>query len=112
VRYYALGLLNDQIELDFALEAKCYRIDTVVGVEAQSRLMSSARQFGVLVTTPFVSEQAYRELRDDNHPVVILAGGGIVEVLADHQITTATAAASWLVQNFPRRMQSSNWWAQ
>jgi hypothetical protein len=105
VGYYALGPLSDQIELDFALEAKCYRIDSVVGVGAQSRLISRLRprQFGVLVTTSFVSEQAYRELRDDNHPVVILAGGDIVEILADHQITTAIAAASWLVQNFPRR---------
>jgi hypothetical protein len=105
VGYYALGPLSDQIELDFALEAKCYRIDTVVGVGAQSRLISRLRprQFGVLVTTSFVSEQAYRELRDDNQPVVILAGGDIVEILADHQITTSTAAASWLVQNFPRR---------
>ena len=104
VGYYALGPLSDQIELDFALEAKCYRIDTVVGVGAQSRLISRLRprQFGVLVTTSFVSEQAYRELRDDKQPVVILAGGDIVEILADHQITTPRAAASWLVQNFPR----------
>jgi hypothetical protein len=74
-------------------------------VGAQSRLISRLRprQFGVLVTTSFVSEQAYRELRDDKQPVVILAGGDIVEILADHQITTPRAAELWLVQNFPRR---------
>jgi hypothetical protein len=105
VGYYTLGPLSDQIELDFALEAKCYKIGSVVGVGAQSRLISRLRprQFGVLVTTSFVSEQAYRELRDDKLPVVILAAGDIVQILADHQITTARATAAWLVQNFPQR---------
>lgn len=38
---------------DSALEAKCYDLNTGVGVEAQSRLISRfrPRQFGVLVTT-------------------------------------------------------------
>lgn len=107
VGYYALGPLSDQVELDFALEAKCYMADTGVGVEAQSRLISRLRprQFGVLVTTSFVSEQAYRELRDDNHPVVILCGRDIVEILAEHQISTARAAAAWLAQTFPHQDQ-------
>lgn len=96
--------LSDQIELDFALEAKCYCVDSGVGVEAQSRLISRLRprQFGVLVTTSFVSEQAYGELRDDNHPVVILSGGDIVDILADHQISTVASTAAWLEQNFAR----------
>jgi hypothetical protein len=108
VGYYALGPLSDQVELDFALEAKCYNIATGVGVEAQSRLISRLRprQFGVLVTTSFVSEQAYRELRDDNHPVVILAGRDIVDILAAHQISTAHDAAAWLARTFPRRDES------
>ena len=108
VGYYALGPLSDQVELDFALEAKCYNVGTGVGVEAQSRLISRLRprQFGVLVTTSFVSEQAYRELRDDNHPVVILAGRDIVDILTAHQISTADAAAAWLAQTFPHQDES------
>ena len=53
----------DSIELDFALEAKCYAATTPVGVEAQSRLISRIRprQFGVLVTTSYVAGQAYRD---------------------------------------------------
>jgi hypothetical protein len=103
VGYYALGPLSDQIELDFALEAKCYSADSGVGVDAQSRLISRLRprQFGVLVTTSFISEQAYRELRDDGHPVVILAGRDIVDILTDHQMTTAASVARWLERNFP-----------
>ena len=104
VGYYALGPLSDQIELDFALEAKCYSADIGVRVDAQARLISrlQPRQFGVLVTTSFVSEQAYSELRDDEHPVVVLAGRDIVDVLTDHQMTTAALVATWLERNFPR----------
>jgi hypothetical protein len=103
IGYYALGPPSDQIELDFALEAKCYSTDSGVGVEAQSRLISRLRprQFGVLVTTSFVSEQAYRELRDDGHPVVILVGRDIVEILTDHQMATVASVATWLGRNFP-----------
>jgi hypothetical protein len=48
-----------------------------------SRLISRLRhrQFGVLVTTSFVNEQAYREIRGDGHPVVIIAGRDVVDML-------------------------------
>jgi hypothetical protein len=90
-------------DLDFALEAKCYATTTAVGVEAQSRLISRIRprQFGVLVTTSYVAEQAYQELRDDAHPVVVLAGRDLVEILADHQLATGSAMRSWLDREFP-----------
>ncbi len=41
-----------------------------------------ARQFGVLVTTSQLAEQAYQEIREDGHPIVVIAGGDIVEVLS------------------------------
>lgn len=103
IGFYTLGSPRDSIELDFALEAKCYAITTPVGVEAQSRLISRIRprQFGVLVTTSYVAEQAYRELRDDRHPVVVLAGRDLVDILADHQLATAPAVRAWLKREFP-----------
>jgi hypothetical protein len=105
IGFYTLGPTQDSIELDFALEAKCFAMTTPVGVEAQSRLISRIRprQFGVLVTTSYVAEQAYRELRDDGHPVVVLAGRDLVEILADHQLATTSAVRSWLQREFPRR---------
>jgi Restriction endonuclease len=40
-----------------------------VGVKELARLISRIkhREFGVLVTTSYVNEQAYREVRDDGH---------------------------------------------
>jgi Restriction endonuclease AspBHI N-terminal/Restriction endonuclease len=101
--FYTLGPIQDTIQLDFALEAKCFAPTTPVGVEAQSRLISRIRprQFGVLVTTSYVTEQAYRELRDDEHPVVVLAGRDLVEILNDHQLGTPQATHAWLQREFP-----------
>ena len=39
------------------------------------------RQFGVLVTTSFVAQQAYKEIREDGHPVIIVSGADIAAVL-------------------------------
>jgi hypothetical protein len=104
IGFYTLGPIHDSIQLDFALEAKCFAPTTPVGVEAQSRLISRIRprQFGVLVTTSYVAEQAYRELRDDEHPVVVLAGRDLVEILKDHQLATPEATSTWLQREFPR----------
>ncbi len=104
VGFYTLGPAQDSIVLDFALEAKCFAPTTPVGVEAQSRLISRIRprQFGVLVTTSYVAEQAYKELRDDNHPVVVLAGRDLVQVLTDHQLGSTTAVREWLNREFPK----------
>jgi hypothetical protein len=62
---YRVGPISDPISLDFALEAKCYGPNNGVGVKELSRLISRLRhrEFGILVTTSFVSQQAYQELR-------------------------------------------------
>jgi len=108
IGFYTLGPAQDPIELDFALEAKCFSPTTPVGVEALSRLISRIRprQFGVLVTTSYVADQAYKELRDDEHPVVVLAGRDLVQILADHQLGTPAAVTDWLEREFPRRASS------
>jgi hypothetical protein len=99
---YSIGPRSDPVHLDFALEAKCYGLDVGVGVRATSRLISRLRhrQFGVLVTTSFVNQQAYKEIRDDGHPVVILCATDIVDVLAHHGISTVAAARAWLEREF------------
>jgi hypothetical protein len=104
IGFYTLGPGADSVELDFALEAKCFAPTTPVGVEAQSRLISRLRprQFGVLVTTSYVAEQAYQELRDDAHPVVVLAARDLVQILADHQLSSRTSVQAWLEREFPR----------
>ena len=84
-----VGFVNDPVYLDFALEAKCYappvlgESGTSAGVGDTKRLISRLkhRQFGVFVTTSFVAPQAYKEIREDGHPVIIICGADIVSIL-------------------------------
>lgn len=81
---YRIGIGRSAIDVEFALEAKCYDPGGKgVGVKELSRLLSRLRhrQFGVLVTTSYLASQAYSELKEDKHPVVIISGGDIVETL-------------------------------
>jgi len=80
---FHIGQGQSAVEVAFALEAKCYASDSSIGVKELSRLISRLRyrQFGILVTTSFLGTQAYNELKDDDHPVVIISGGDIVKLL-------------------------------
>ncbi|WDE00741.1 restriction endonuclease [Thalassomonas actiniarum] len=80
---YQIGTGGSSIDVEFALEAKCYQTKSGVGVKELSRLISRLRhrQFGVLVTTSYLSNQAYKELKEDNHPVVIISAKDIVDTL-------------------------------
>lgn len=91
---------SDGIFADFALEAKAFQEETGVGVKETSRLISRLRhrQFGVIVTTSFVSAQAYKELREDQHPVVVISGGDIVRILRKRGIHSAKAIESWAAE--------------
>lgn len=99
---YAIGPEVDPIRLDFALEAKCYKPGTGVGVKAMARLISRLRhrQFGVLVTTSYVQDQAYKEVRDDGHPVIILSGIDLVNILKDHGLGAKSALRAWLTERY------------
>jgi hypothetical protein len=90
---YSLGPAGDRIHLDFSLEAKCYAPRNGCGVKETSRLISRLRhrQFGVFVTTSYVGPDPYKEIRQDGHPVVIIAGRDICEVLKQHGMTTRPA---------------------
>ena len=95
---YLLGPVNDQICLEFSLEAKCYSPTHSVGVRDVSRLVSRIRhrEFGVFVTTSYIAEQAYREIRDDVHPIVFLVAQDIAEILRFRGISTAGDASEWV----------------
>lgn len=99
----AVGPAADPIRLDFALEAKCYEPGNSVGVREVSRLISRIkhREFGVMVTTSYIHEQAYREIREDGHPIIVFAGADIVSTLRAVGITTIFALRAWLGQEFP-----------
>jgi hypothetical protein len=95
---YSIGPPGDRIHLDFSLEAKCYAPGHGAGVRDVARLISRLRhrQFGVFVTTSFLAPQAYRELREDQHPVVVISARDIAELLRQHGIGTRVAAEAWL----------------
>lgn len=103
IGHVAIGPGSDPVLLDFCLEAKCYAPGrTSVGVKDVARLISRLRhrQFGVLVTTSYVAKQAYEEVRNDAHPVVIVCGLDIVETLRIHGYSTVEQVRTWLQRDF------------
>jgi hypothetical protein len=100
---YRVGPLADRISLNFALEAKCYAPANGVGVKELSRLISRLRhrEFGILVTTSYLAQQAYQEVRSDRHPVVVIAGADIAAILVKAGIGTPSAVTFWLEAQFP-----------
>lgn len=101
---YRIGSEGDTVKVEFALEAKCYAIDNAVGVKATSRLISRLRyrQFGVLVTTSYVHHQAYREIKEDRQPVLVVSAADVVRILKQAGYGTRQAVEDWLLSNFPR----------
>ena len=101
--WYYIGPDADRIRLEWSLEAKLYGPTNGVGVRETSRLISRLRhrEFGVFVTTSFLTKQAYEELRGDRHPVVVLTGRDITDVLKRHGHSTPSAVQTWIRGKFP-----------
>lgn len=101
---FRIGIEGTHVYWDFALEAKCYAIDNGCGVKETKRLISRLihRQFGVFITTSYVSLQAYKEIIEDKHPVLILSGLDIVKVLKKQDISDVEKVKTWLNRNWPK----------
>lgn len=99
---YHIGPMLSGIDIDFALEAKRYTISNSVGVKETSRLISRIRyrQFGIIVTTSFVADQAYKEIVEDGHPIIVISGKDIINILYDTGITEIEELKKWLKINF------------
>lgn len=102
VGFYELGPAADRLAIEFALEAKCYVANSSVGVHDVARLISRIRHrnFGVFVTTSHFDRQVYREVRNDGHPIVLICGKDIVDILRSHGYTSTSAVHDWLTQRF------------
>jgi hypothetical protein len=102
IGYLKLGPNNDLVKLSFALEAKLYSPNNRVGVKETSRLISRIRhrEFGVLVTTSVVDSQAYKEIRSDGHPIVIISGADIADILIQKGISTPQKCWEWMTGGF------------
>lgn len=101
---YRIGLERNSIEVEFALEAKCYKTNHGVGVKETSRLISRLkyRQFGIFVTTSYVHRQAYREIKEDRHPVIVISARDIAQILKQNGYGTGRAVQQWLLAKFPK----------
>ena len=88
--------VNSPLRIDCALEAKCYG-ETAVGVKQMSRLISRIRyrQFGILVTTSCVDLQAYKEVAEDGHPILIITKADIAYILARNTVDSSNIQ-EWL----------------
>ena len=84
------GKCNNNLIIDCSLEAKCFSKNHGVGVKPMSRLISRIkyRQFGILITTSYVSKQAYEEVVVDGHPILIVTASDIATILKNNSITT------------------------
>ncbi len=104
VGLYRIGCHGDNIKVQFALEAKCFEPGKTVTIKHTSRLISRLRyrQFGILVTTSYVGEQAYKEIKEDRHPVIIVSAEDIANILIDAGIGTTGKVSEWLKTNFPK----------
>jgi hypothetical protein len=99
-------LVNNPLRFDCAMEAKCYGPTHGVGVREMSRLISRMkhRQFGALVTTSYVNKQAYTEVKEDQHPILILTAANIAYALRTKGIHSSDIE-QWcesLKNQFPR----------
>ena len=110
IGHYKLGINDDPVIVDFALEAKCYNpgLDesnaNTIGVKEVARLISRIkhRQFGVLVTTSQISRQVYEEVRDDRHPIIFIAGGDIAKLLISKGYKNCAELLEILKYEFPK----------
>lgn len=112
------GKANYPLKIDCALEAKCYSENNSVGVQQMSRLISRIRyrQFGILITTSYVNPQAYNEVIEDGHPILIVTASDIACVLRNNAINTSNIE-EWLasidgsrtrVESYYRKIQRYN----
>ena len=100
IGYYCISTGNQAnypLKIDCALEAKCYSENNSVGVKNMSRLISRIRyrQFGILVTTSYVHDQAYKEVAEDGHPILIITASDIAYILARNMVDSSKIN-SWL----------------
>ena len=63
-----------------------------------SRLISRIRyrQFGAMVTTSFITKQAFEEVKEDGHPILLVTANNIATVLQQHGINSVDDVESWL----------------
>ena len=95
--------VENSVFVEFYMQAKCYGAKNPVGVKDTARLISRIknRQFGIMVTTSYIADQAYKEVREDGHPIVFINGKNIIDYIYDEcEIRTVDRLYRWLELNY------------
>lgn len=84
------GTTNISLTVDCALEARCYNSDKGVNLNEMLKLISRTKnnQFGVFITTSYVNKQAYKEVIEENHPILIVTASDIGAILRSNSINS------------------------
>src|SRR5258708_909961 len=100
---YRVGHDSHQVLLRVYVEAKRWNPESAVGVKPMMRLLSRLkhRDLGVFVTTSYFETQVQKELIEDQHPVLLVSGGDIVQLLIRAELEDISATGKlepWLHQ--------------
>jgi hypothetical protein len=102
-KYRLFTNAENDVFVDFFLQAKCYGPDTAVGVSDMARLISRIRdrQFGIMFTTSYIGNQAYEELIHDRHPIILITGKDIISFIRSaYDIESHESLADWLKKRY------------
>lgn len=102
-RYRIFKNVENSVFVEFYMQAKCYGKKTSVGVADTARLISRIknRQFGIMVTTSYIADPAYKEVREDGHPIVFINGNNIIDYIYNElEIRTVDHLKKWLSLNY------------
>lgn len=99
---YRIGWMSGNIRIKFSLEAKKNGLNNGVEVKGVSRLISKIRhrEFEIIVTTSYVTEDAYKEIIEENHPIIIISAIDIVTILKKCGFKDSNEVYKWLSSNF------------
>lgn len=98
-RYKIFKSVENSVFVEFYMQAKCYGKNIAVTVTDTARLISRIknRQFGIMITTSYIADQAYKEVVEDGHPVVFINGKNIIDYIFNEcEIRTIENLTKWL----------------
>ena len=102
-RYKIFKNVENSVFVEFYMQAKCYGRNTAVTVTDTARLISRIknRQFGIMITTSYIADQAYKEVIEDGHPIVFINGKNIIDYLFNEcEIRSPESLTKWLDLNY------------
>ena len=102
-KYKIFKNVENSVFVEFYMQAKCYGRNTPVAVADTARLISRIknRQFGIMITTSYIADTAYREVLEDGHPIVFINGKNIIDYLFNEcEIRSPENLKKWLDLNY------------